>query len=589
MKASEYILDNLKKMGINHSFGITGGAIAPMMDCLDKQKNLEHICTTQEQGAAIAAEAYSRITENLGVAMATSGPGGTNLITGMGCAYFDSIPTLYITGQVNDYESTWKDGPRQVGFQEVDIVNIVKPITKYAVRVDNPKKIRYEFEKAIYLAKEGRPGPVLLDLPFNTQNAEVDWNSLESYKTPERNIDYKLLDEKVNQTIELIGNAERPVIILGAGVKLGKAQKRTRDLVEKLGIPVTPSWGGMDILPYTHPLFVDGFGVSHNRAGNFTVQNSDLIVSLGSRLDTRQTGSKRNTFGRGAKKVLLDVDAGELYKGRGLNIDVDINYDINDFLDNILQKDIKVKDLSEWKGKIADWKQRFPIIQQEYIKPLEKVNPYVFVDELANQSKEGDIIVADAGGNLTYTMQAWKVKEGQKLFSAFGNSPMGYSVAAGIGASFASNKGPVTCIIGDGGYKMNINELETIVRHDLPLKIFLFNNHEYGIIKQFQDTLFGSRYKATCVEGGLGNADLLAVSKAYGLKTLQLNNYNEMKDKIKETLNSKEPVVCSIELNPGLKIRPKLEFGRPIEDSVPSLDREEFRKIMIVPPLEDKK
>lgn len=589
MKAGEYILKNLKELGVNHAFGITGGSIAPLFDCFEKEKNLEYICTTQEQGAAMAAEAYSRINKKLGVAMSTSGPGGTNLITGIGCAFFDSIPTLYITGQVNDYESTWKGGPRQVGFQEINIVDMVKPITKYAARVDDINKIRYEFEKALYFAKEGRPGPVLLDLPFNTQKAEVDWDNLARYSPEKKFVNYDLLEKKVDQTLESLYNSERPVLILGAGVKIANAEKKVRDLIERLGVPVTPSWGGMDILPHNHPYFSEGFGVSHNRTGNFAVQNSDLIISLGSRLDTRQTGAKRNTFGRGAKKIILDVDAGELYKGRGMEIDIDINYDLNDFLDVILEKDIKKKDFSNWIGKIQEWRSRFPIVQPEYFKPFDKVNPYVFIDELSSQSKEGDIIIPDAGGNLTYTMQAWKVKEGQKLFSAFGNSPMGYSVCAGIGASFASDKGPITCIIGDGGFKMNINELETVARHNLPLKIFIMNNHEYGIIKQFQDSLFGSRYKATCYEGGLGNANLLDVSKAYGLNVAQINSFEDMNKTIKDVLECNEPIVCSVELNPGEKVIPKVEFGRPIEDSVPLLDREEFNKIMIVPPLENKK
>jgi acetolactate synthase-1/2/3 large subunit len=591
MKVSEYVLDYLKKEGVKHAFLITGGSIAPMIDSFDKDKNLEFICTTHEQGAAMAAEAYSRITQNLGVAMSTSGPGATNLITGIACAFFDSTPTLYITGQVNPYESTWQGGPRQVGFQETNVIEMVKPITKYASRVDEPKEIRRELEKAIYIAKSGRPGPVLLDLPFNTQAAQINKDDLESYVIPEKQVDYKLLDEKVNQAIDLIENAERPVIILGAGVKIANSQKRTRDLIEKLRIPVICSWGALDVLSYDHPQFVEGFGVAHNRAGNLAVQNSDLIISLGSRLDTRQTGGKRATFARGAKKVVLDIDSRELYKGRGLQVDIGLDYDINDFLDNILKKvdRIKTQDLSNWKGKINDWKARFPICLPEYFKQEDKVNPYVFMDALSDQSKEGDIIIADTGANLMWTMQGWKTKEGQRVFSAFGHSPMGYSVPASIGASFASNKGPITCITGDGGIKMNINELETIVRHNLPIKIFLINNHELGTIKQFQDTLFNSRYKASSIEGGLGDSDLLKIGEAYGLKTLQINNHKEMTGKIKKIFEYQGPVLCSVELKHGEKVTPKVEFGRPIEDPVPLLDREEFKKIMIVPPLEDKK
>lgn len=591
MKASEYILNYLKKQGVNHAFLITGGSIVPMIDAFDNSKNLEYICTTNEQGAAIAAEAYSRVSENLGVAMSTSGPGATNLVTGIACAFFDSTPTLYITGQVNSYESTWKDGPRQVGFQETNVVGMVKSFTKYASRVNDPEKIIYELEKSIYLAKSGRPGPVLLDLPFNTQIAEINEERLKHYSIKQPKVNYDLLDKKINQTIDLIENSKRPIIILGAGIKIGKAQKRTRDLIDKLGIPVVESWGAIDTLPYDHPLFVEGFGVAHNRAGNLAVQNSDLIISLGSRLDTRQTGGKRATFARGAKKVVLDIDPKELYKGRGMIIDIDINYDINDFLDNILEKTDNIinPDISCWKNKIKDWKQRFPICLPEYFNQADKVNPYVFMDALSNESKEGDIIIADTGANLMWTMQGWKAKENQKIFSAFGHSPMGYSLPASIGASFALNKNPITCITGDGGIKMNINELETIARHNLPIKIFLINNHELGTIKQFQDTLFNSRYKASSIEGGLGNSDLLKVGEAYGLKTLQINNHKEMTEKIRKAFEYQGPVLCSVELKHGEKVIPKVEFGRPLEDPVPLLDRDEFNKIMIVPPFEDKK
>ena len=325
MDISDYLLDYLKEQGVKHAFLISGGSICPTLDKFDKDKNLEYICTAHEQAAAMAAEAYSRVTENFGVAMSTSGPGATNLITGIACAWFDSIPTLYITGQVGTNEATRKDGPRQIGFQEINIVDMVHPITKYAVKVNDASRIRYELEKAMYLAKSGRPGPVLLDLPFDVQRTEVDKNKLEAFVIPKKEIDYSLLDQKVNQAIELIENSERPVFIVGAGVKLGKAQKRTKSLIEKLGIPVVESWGAIDLFPYNHPLFVEGYGVSHNRTGNLTVQNSDLIISLGSRLDTRQTGGKPVTFGRCAKKVMVDVDASEIYKGRGLKIDVGLD------------------------------------------------------------------------------------------------------------------------------------------------------------------------------------------------------------------------------------------------------------------------
>ena len=584
MKVSDYILGYIADLGVRHAFLVTGGVITPVINSFN-ETNLEYICTNHEQGAAMAAEAYSRITGNLGVAMATSGPGATNLITGIACAYFDSIPTLYLTGQVASQDTTYKGGPRQVGFQETDIVNMVKPITKFSQRINNPRRIKYYLDKAVYYAKSGRPGPVLLDLPMDVQLADINQDKLKSYTPKVEKPDYSLLEKKVNQTISLIKKAKRPIIILGAGVKLGKAEKQTKDLVEKLNIPVVLSWGGMDLLPHKHPLLVEGLGVSSNRAGNFAVQNSDLIISLGSRLDTRQTGANPGTFAREAKKVVLDVDKRELYKGRGLKIDIDINYDINDFLENIDKKinAVETEDLSDWKNKIKKWKEKYPICPPEYFKQKNKINPYVFMDILSDESKEGDIIIGDTGGNIIWTMQGFKVKEGQKLFSAFGNSPMGYSLPASIGACFAAGKKPITCIIGDGGLKMNINELETVVKYNLPIRTFLMNNHEYGIIKQFQDVWFNSQYKATCVEGGLGNSDLLKIGAAFGMATMQINNHNELQGKVREVLDYKGPILCSVELKSGQKMIPKLEFGRPIEDSFPYLDRKEFSENMIIP------
>lgn len=583
MRASEYIVDYIGEKGVDHVFGVTGGAITPLIDAFHG-KDLEFVCTAQEQGAAMAAEAYSRISRNLGVAMATSGPGAINLMTGIAGAYFDSIPTLYITGQVSTLDSTYEGGPRQIGFQEADIVSMVEPITKFAQKVDDPTEIRYYLDKALHIASAGRPGPVLLDFPMNVQLEEISPEDLKSY-TPERNsVNYSDLREKVNETIHLIGEAERPVMILGAGVKISGAETETRTLIERLGIPITPSWGGIDVLPHDHPLFVEGFGASHNRAGNFAVQNSDLVISLGSRLDTKQTGSKAETFARGAKKVVVDIDSGELYKDRGMKIDVGINYDVGDFVRVMLENEdsISTKDLSPWKERIKDWVERYPVCLPEYFEQEEKVNPYVFMAALSEESKEGDNIVLEIGSSEVWAMQSWKVKEGQRIFSDFGNSSMGHALPASIGASFASNKGNVTCITGDGALKMGVKELETIVTHNLPINIFVINNHEYSIIKQFQDVWFGSRYAASEVAGGLGNVDLLKVAEAYGVPTLQINNHKEMRDKIREVQEREGPIVCSVELKSGEKTIPKLEFGKPIEDLWPDLSDEELEENMIV-------
>ena len=583
MKLSDYVIDYIKEKGINHVFGVTGGVITPLIDSCHR-KDLEFICTAQEQGASMAAEAYSRINGNLGVAMATSGPGATNMITGIIGAYFDSIPALYITGQVSTTDSTYKGGPRQIGFQETDIVSVVKPITKFAYQVDDPMEIRYYLDKAIHIAKSGRPGPVLLDLPMNVQLEEINTENLKSYVPRRKQTSYLELQEKVTQTMSLINEAERPVVILGAGVKIAGAEAEARTLVGMLGIPVTPSWGGIDILPHSHPLFVEGFGASHSRAGNFTVQNSDLVISIGSRLDTKQTGSRVETFARRAKKVVVDIDASELYKDRGMKVDVGINYSAKDFVRVMLEAgdSISTRDLSPWKERIRDWVERYPICLPEYFEQKEKVNPYVFMAALSEESKEGDKIVLEIGASEIWALQSWKVKERQRIFSDFGSSSMGYALPAGIGASFASNKGDVTCIMGDGAFKMCVKELETAVRHNLPVKVFVMDNHEYAIIKQFQDVWFDSRYAATDVAGGLGEVDILKVSEAYGAATVRINNHSEIREKIREVRDYRGPIVCGVEIKAGEKMRPKLEFGRPIEDPWPHLSDEELEANMIV-------
>src|SRR3989338_4467099 len=357
----------------------------------------------------------------------------------------------------------------------------------------NPEDIRKELEKAFNYARSGRPGPVVLDIPDDVQSAQIDPEKLAGF-FPEEKYVRDGLEEYVRRCAELIEQAERPVLILGGGIKLARAQASARNLAETLKIPTALTWGLMDLLEDDHPLNIRDFGVAANRAGNFAVQNSDLIVAIGTRLDTHEAGSNFSTFARGAKKIVVDIDGGELekYEKMGMKVDLLGNYDVTDFMGELLKKKIGTRDLSKWTGKIKEWRNKYPICPASYFIHQDKVNPYVFMDALSKGSKEGDIVITDAGGNLTWTMQGFKVKKGQKLFSAFNHSPMGYSLPASIGAYFASRK-PVTCIIGDGGIQMNIQELATIAKHNIPVKIFLINNNGYGIIQQTQDTWLQSR------------------------------------------------------------------------------------------------
>lgn len=591
MKLSDYVASFLVEQGIKHIFVITGSAAVHLVDSIGKNPNIDYICTQHEQAAAMAAEAYSRVTGNLGAALSTSGPGATNLVTGVCCAYFDSIPTIFITGQVPRSQLKRGYAVRQLGFQETDVISVFKTITKYSTLVDDPQSIKYELGKATYLAKSGRPGPVLLDIPDDVQRAEINPGELESFAPEKPKLDeVDLLDLHMDDVIELIKKSKRPIVIFGGGVRLAKAQDRAKEFVEKLRFPVVLTWAAMDMFPHNHSQIAGGFGASSPRWGNFAVQNSDLVLAIGTRLDTHETGDKLSTFARGAKRVVVDIDRGELdkYKSRGMDVDILIESDAGDFFDAINSKldGIERQDIVEWVKRIREWKYKYPICPPEYFDQRGGVNPYVFMDRLSDSSSEGDIIITDAGATLTWTMQGYKVKENQRLFSAFNHSPMGYALPASIGASFANSNNTTICIIGDGGMQMNIQELATIVRHKLPIKIFLIDNRGYGIVRQTQDTWLDSRYEATSIEGGLALPDFVEIARSYGISTEIIDEHEGLRVKVRKILNSSDAVLCSVKLRPDEKIIPKLAFGRPIEDLSPLLDRKEFLENMLVEPVE---
>lgn len=599
MKLSDYLVQYLVDLGVKHVFLITGGACTHLVDSLGRNENIDYVCVQHEQAAAMAAEAYSRITGNLGVAMTTSGPGATNLITGIGCAWFDSIPCLFLTGQVNIHEQKGSTGVRQFGFQETEIVDIVRPITKFSEMIREPEKIKYYLDKAVHIAKSGRPGPVLLDIPLNIQHAEIEPENLvgfEPEKEPEGFKKPALQEKQIEESLRLMEGASRPVILAAAGIKLAKAEKEFEEFIDKLGFPVVVSWGGIDILDHSHPLYFGPIGINGHRAANFIVQNSDLLISLGSRLDTRQTGGQADTFARGAKKIIVDIDKSELNKGR-VKANIPIHADVKDFLSvmNKRMADLKQPDISSWLAWAREKKEKYPICPAEYHEEKEYVNPYVFFDVLYRELKNDDVVIADCGANLAMALQGLKIKRGRKLFSAFGNSPMGYAFPAAIGASFALNKKPIICTIGDGGMQMNVQELQTVFHYKLPIKIFLFNNSGYGIIRQFHDSYFNSRYEAAGQEKGLTLPDFKRVAEAYGLKSELIANHSHLQEKIRAVLQSPEAVLAEVLINPQQKIIPKLEakkvdnryISKPIEDQYPYLSREEFLNNMIIPPLNE--
>lgn len=590
MKLSDYLASFLVEQGVRHVFQIIGGASVHMVHSLADNKDIEYVCVQHEQAGAMAADAYSRMTKNLGVAMATSGPGMTNLITGIACAYFDSIPALYITGQVNTNESKQGRKVRQVGFQETDIVEIVGSLTKFAVRIEDPSLVRYYLEKAVAIAKSGRPGPVLLDIPMDIQRANIDPKSLRPFDPRELDFDVDTKEDikrAVCEAIRLLQHAKRPVIVAGGAIRYADVVDSFQKVVQAVGAPVVATWSGIDTIGHDHSLYRGQIGVYGNRGANFTVQNGDVFVSIGSRLDTRITGGKPETFARGAKKVVIDIDRAELYKQRGLNPDIGICADVRDVLPVLLQelKQVKFPEWQEWKQQTRGWVHDYPSVLPGWYRRKTLVDPYVFIRTLSETLDNKAIVVTDCGANLTWTIQAFHVKQGQRLFSAMGNSPMGYSMAAAMGASIALGKRPIICIIGDGGLQINIQELQTIMRYRIPLKVFILNNHSYGIIKQFQDLYFGGKYEATIPKTGYSVPDFVKIIKAYGLACTSIKTHKEMPGVLRWVLRRRGPVFCDVVVPDGAQLIPKLEFGKPIEDLSPLLPREELMRNMIIPPI----
>ncbi len=592
MTVAEYILKFLISKNVKNVFLITGGAISFVVDAFSRNKKIKYTCVAHEQAAAMMADAYSRVGKGFGATMVTSGPGAQNLITGIACSWFDSVPVIHISGQVNSFELSSTNRTtkkvRQVGFQETDIVSIVKPITKFAYQLKNPDEIKYVLEKAFYLSNQGRPGPVLIDIPMDFQKAKINLKKIKSFKIPKKKSNHQIVNN-IYKIKALLNKSKRPVLILGGGVRMSKSIILLEKFLKKIDLPIVTTWSGLDTMDYKDKNYIGCLGVYGSRAANFAVQNSDLILNFGSRLDTRITGGKPETFARSAKVVSIDIDMHELNKKRGLDIYLKINEDLNVFLStfNSKLKGFKFSASKDWKDLCKQWKLRYPNVQNSYYNQKDYVNPYCFIDRLSNKLNKKDIVLTDDGGHLTWTIQAFKVKKGQRVFSAFGNSPMGYAFPAALGASLANKKKRIICIDGDGSIQINIQELQTMVANNLPIKLFIINNDGYGIIKQFQELYLNKRYEASISSKGVTNPNFKKISNAYGINYSEIKSNNQIDNVLNKILNSKKPEFVNVIIDPNQKIIPKLQFGKPIEDLSPLLPRSEFKKNMIIPSLKE--
>lgn len=578
MKLSDYVVDFLVSEGITHVFEVCGGALTHFLDSMYDRKDISTVSMHHEMAAAIAAEGYSRISGNIGVAMATSGPGAANLITGIGSCFFDSIPCLFITGQVNTYEFKFSRPVRQIGFQEADIVNIVKPIVKDTILVTNPDKIQYNLERSMHIARSGRPGPVLLDVPMNIQRADINPEVLKSfYKSSTDGLANKFDDKTIKQIVQSVKFSSRPVVLVGGGVRLSKAQDELLKFVHKTGIPVVTSLMGLDAFPHNDPLFVGMIGSYGNRYANLTIANSDLVLAVGTRLDTRQTGTKPETFAREAKIVHVDIDPYEL--NNRIKADFSINSDAKRFL-AILNSYISEYDkhkIQPWKQTIRGYKDRYPSYNTL---SNDVIEPNFFMHELSEFLPEDAIICVDVGQNQMWAAQTLEVKKSQRFLTQGGMGSMGSALPMAIGASFAKPGKIIVVITGDGGFQLNIQELQTVYHHKLPIKIILLNNYCYGMVRQFQEQYFNSRFQSTLI--GYSCPNFQDVVSAYKIPVRRVIYNTEIVKALQKLFSNAQPMFLEVSINPNFKALPKLSVNRPIEDQDPLLSRDELKSNMFI-------
>ncbi len=599
MKLSDYVIDFLVEHGVKHVFMLPGGGAMHLNDSLGKRRGeVEFICNLHEQACAIAAEAYAKLSNELGVAMVTAGPAGTNSVTGVAGAWLDSMPCLFLSGQVKRADIKTGTGVRQLGVQEVDIVSIVQSITKYAVTVLEPESIRFHLEKALHSARSGRPGPSWVDIPLDVQAAKIEPKDLKGFfPESERTSDPEILSKQVREVIELLSRAERPVIVAGNGIRVAGAVREFRRVSDAIKAPVLTTWLGMDLLPDEHPLFAGRPGAIAPRGANFALQNSDLMLAIGARLDMAFTGYAHDKLARAAAKIIVDVDEAEIRKLK-MPIALSVIADAGDFLRE-LERQLSGKSLpsySSWLQRCQKWKQRYPIVQKEHRERESGVSVYYFSEIISGALAAEDVVVSGSSGSaIELFLLVFKVKENQRIFHTRGLGAMGFALPASIGACLAAGRRRTVCVDGDGGFQMNIQELETVRRLQLPIKFFVLNNDGYASIRTSQENYFHHLVAADS-SSGLTLPDVLKVAQAYGLKTARIEKSGNLGAEIDAVLRMDGPVVCEVMVPAEEQRAPRLSsaqradgtmVSKPLEDLWPFLDREEFRENMLIPTLDE--
>ena len=589
IKLSDYVINFVKNLGVKHIFLLPGGGCMHLVDSVGRCEGIEYVCNLHEQACAIAADAYGQYTNNLGVALVTTGPGGTNTLTGVAAAWLESTPTLFISGQVKRPDLVGKRGVRQMGFQEMNIVELVKSITKYAVTITEPSTIKYHLEKAAYLSKNGRPGPVWIDIPLDVQAIKVDESNMESFDPEELHLinNNQYLVQQVSQCIDLLNSSERPALLVGNGVRLAKAEVEFFRTMKILNIPVLATWKVIDYFPHDDPNYIGRPGAVAHRAANFTQQTSDFLLTIGARLDLGQTGYNHENFAINAHKVIVDIDENEIKK-LNMKIDVPIVSDAKDFLFELLKQKDKIipKDRKSWWERCLQWKEKYPLMQKEYYNVEDGVNNYVFLDVLSECLNSEDIIIPGSSGACSeVTMQAFNVKRGMRVFNSNSLGPMGFAVPASIGGCIASGKKRTICIDGDGGFQMNIQELETVRRLKLPIKYFILENDGYASIVATQKAYFNGFYVASNSSSGLTLPNLEKIADAYSIPYFYIQTHSELKEKINKIIEHEGPVLCSIKVTKQQFTAPRVSSKQnpdgsmtslPMEDLWPFLERDEL-------------
>ncbi|KAA6336828.1 Acetolactate synthase isozyme 2 large subunit [termite gut metagenome] len=566
IKVSDYIFEYLvNKYQIRHIFLVTGGGAMHLNDSIGHTLGLTYICNHHEQAAAIAAEGYYRASGKLCVTNVTTGPGGTNAITGVLGQWCDSIPGLYISGQVKQ-ETTVSSCPnlklRQLGDQEVDIISIVKPITKYAIMITDPYEIKYHLDKAIYIALNGRPGPVWLDIPLDVQGTMIDETQLREFDPINEVINFidnSILNKQLDELLFKIKEAKSPVIYIGNGVRLCDKVDIFIKIVEQLNIPVVTAISGSDIIWHDHPLYYGKPGICGDRIGNIMVQNSDLLIILGTRLSIRQVGYAYEQFAPQAYKVMVDVDEAELNK-LSLAINLKIHTDLRDFFTSLIKKltDFTFPSFKHWREWGRNCELILPTLFDDNPSQAGYVNSYVFANELFNLLVKDDVVVTGNGTAYTSTFQAMKVKKGVRVFANQGCAAMGYDLPAAIGAAISNTKGRTILITGDGSIQMNIQELQTLCTYKLPLKIFILENEGYLAIKTTQKSFFKGHFTGSSPTSGVVCPNMKSISEAYGIPFIRVNEEGEsLINAITQTLNSQGSMICEIKMHPEQTLCPK--------------------------------